>query len=77
MADIMRMPRTNRIYFLECAANSGMEWRGAQLNGCQFTHGMVHKRDVYGRALEAVARRSWGEDERQVGSSPKARMRPA
>lgn len=42
MADIMRFPRENRIYFLECAANSGMEWRGAQLNGCQFTHGMVH-----------------------------------
>lgn len=42
MDDIRRMPRTNRIYFLECAANSGMEWRGAQLNGCQFTHGMVH-----------------------------------
>lgn len=42
MDDIKRMPRTNRIYFLECAANSGMEWRGAQLNGCQFTHGMIH-----------------------------------
>ncbi len=42
MEDIMRFPRHNRIYFLECAANSGMEWRGAQLNGCQFTHGMVH-----------------------------------
>jgi sulfane dehydrogenase subunit SoxC len=42
MADIMRFPRENRIYFLECAANSGMEWRGAQLNGCQFTHGMIH-----------------------------------
>jgi sulfane dehydrogenase subunit SoxC len=42
MDDIRRMPRTSRIYFLECAANSGMEWRGAQLNGCQFTHGMVH-----------------------------------
>lgn len=42
MADIMRFPRENRVYFLECAANSGMEWRGAQLNGCQFTHGMVH-----------------------------------
>lgn len=42
MADIMRFPRENRIYFLECAANSGMEWRGAQLNGCQYTHGMVH-----------------------------------
>lgn len=42
MADLMRFPRENRIYFLECAANSGMEWRGSQLNGCQFTHGMVH-----------------------------------
>lgn len=42
MEDLKRMPRQNRIYFLECAANSGMEWRGAQLNGCQFTHGMVH-----------------------------------
>ena len=42
MGDIMRMPRINRINFLECAANSGMEWRGAQLNSCQFTHGMIH-----------------------------------
>ena len=42
MADILRFPRTNKVFFLECAANSGMEWRGAQLNGCQFTHGMVH-----------------------------------
>ena len=40
--DLRRFPRENRVYFLECAANSGMEWRGAQLNGCQFTHGMVH-----------------------------------
>ncbi len=42
MEDILRFPRVNKLYFLECAANSGMEWRGAQLNGCQFTHGMVH-----------------------------------
>ncbi|MFK8077841.1 MAG: sulfite dehydrogenase [Granulosicoccus sp.] len=42
MEDIARFPRENHTYFLECAANSGMEWRGAQLNGCQFTHGMVH-----------------------------------
>jgi sulfane dehydrogenase subunit SoxC len=40
--DLKRFPRVNRIHFLECAANSGMEWRGAQLNGCQYTHGMVH-----------------------------------
>jgi len=42
LADLKRYPRVNRVYFLECAANSGMEWRGAQLNGCQYTHGMVH-----------------------------------
>lgn len=42
MQDLMRFPRHNKVYFLECAANSGMEWRGAQLNGVQFTHGMIH-----------------------------------
>ncbi len=42
MDDLMRFPRKNQVNFLECAANSGMEWRGAQLNGCQFTHGMIH-----------------------------------
>lgn len=54
MDDIKRMPRTNRVHFLECAANSGMEWRGAQLNGCQFTHGMVHNVMYTGVPLKAV-----------------------
>lgn len=42
LEDLKRFPRENHTYFLECAANSGMEWRGSQLNGCQFTHGMIH-----------------------------------
>jgi len=42
LEDLKRFPRLNRVHFLECAANGGMEWRGAQLNGCQFTHGMIH-----------------------------------
>ncbi|MGL5167451.1 MAG: sulfite dehydrogenase [Afipia sp.] len=54
MEDIKRMPRVNKIYFLECAANSGMEWRGAQLNGCQFTHGMVHNVMYTGVTLKTV-----------------------
>lgn len=41
MEDIKRLPAESHFYFLECAANGGMEWRGAQLNGCQFTHGMI------------------------------------
>ena len=54
LQDIMRMPRTNRVHFLECAANSGMEWRGAQLNGCQFTHGMVHNVMYTGVPLKTI-----------------------
>ncbi len=55
MAELRRFPgRTNRIYFLECAANSGMEWRGAQLNGCQFTHGMVHNVMYTGLPLKTL-----------------------
>ena len=52
--DIKRFPRTNRVHFLECAANSGMEWRGSQLNGCQFTHGMVHNVMYTGVPLKAL-----------------------
>ena len=53
MGDIARMPRRNHVFFLECAANSGMEWRGAQLNSCQFTHGMVHNVMYTGVPLKA------------------------
>ena len=41
MKDIERFPSVSRIHFLECPANGGMEWRAAQLNSLQFTHGMV------------------------------------
>jgi sulfane dehydrogenase subunit SoxC len=54
LADLKRYPRHNRIYFLECAANSGMEWRGAQLNGCQYTHGMVHCVEYTGVPLKLL-----------------------
>ncbi len=55
LEDLKRMPgRVNRPYFLECAANSGMEWRGAQLNGCQFTHGMIHNLFYTGVPLKTL-----------------------
>ncbi|HIG42863.1 MAG TPA: sulfite dehydrogenase [Gammaproteobacteria bacterium] len=41
MDDLMRFPSTSVIRFLECPANGGMEWRGAQMDGVQFTHGML------------------------------------
>jgi len=42
MEDLVRFPSVSRIHFLECPANGGMEWKGAQMDGAQFTHGMVH-----------------------------------
>lgn len=51
LQDILRFPRENRTYFLECAANSGMEWRGAQMDGVQFTHGMIHNVEYTGVPL--------------------------
>lgn len=41
MEDILRFPSVSRIHFLECAANGGMEWRGAQMEKLQFSHGMI------------------------------------
>ena len=41
MDDLMRLPSTSMIRFLECPANGGMEWRGAQMDRVQFTHGML------------------------------------
>ena len=53
-ADLERFPRVNHVYFLECAANTGMEWAGAQLNGAQFTHGMIHNMEYSGVPLKTL-----------------------
>ena len=53
-ADLERFPRENHVYFCECAANTGMEWAGAQLNGAQFTHGMIHNMEYAGVPLRLL-----------------------
>ncbi|MAN97803.1 MAG: sulfite dehydrogenase, partial [Roseovarius sp.] len=52
--DLERFPRENHVYFCECAANTGMEWAGAQLNGAQFTHGMIHNMEYTGVPLRTL-----------------------
>lgn len=52
--DLERLPRENHVYFCECAANTGMEWAGAQLNGVQFTHGMIHNMEYTGVPLRTL-----------------------
>jgi sulfane dehydrogenase subunit SoxC len=41
MEELMRFPSESHIHFIECPANGGMEWKGAQMESVQFTHGMV------------------------------------
>ena len=74
--DLKRLPRVNRIHFLECAANSGMEWRGAQLNGCQYTHGMVHCVEYTGVPLKRLLARGRREAERQMAAARRRRLPP-
>ena len=52
--DLERFPRENHVYFCECAANTGMEWAGAQLNGVQFTAGMIHNMEYTGIPLRTL-----------------------
>ncbi len=41
MDELRRFPSVSEIKFIECPANGGMEWRGPQMEGLQFTHGML------------------------------------
>ncbi|GAA0578978.1 sulfite dehydrogenase [Craurococcus roseus] len=54
LEDIKRLPSVSRIHFIECPANGGMEWRGAQMSGVQFTHGMLSCSEWTGVPLKAL-----------------------
>jgi sulfane dehydrogenase subunit SoxC len=41
MDDLMRLPRTSKFYFIECGANTGMEWGNVAVPTVQYTHGML------------------------------------
>jgi len=39
--DLVRFPSVSRIHFIECGANTGMEWANAAVPTVQYTHGML------------------------------------
>ena len=41
MDDIMRLPSVSRMCFIECGANSAMEWNNTAVPTVQYTHGML------------------------------------
>jgi len=41
MDDLLRFPSVSRIHFIECGANTGMEWANVAVPTVQYTHGMI------------------------------------
>lgn len=41
MDDIMRLPSVSRMCFIECGANTAMEWNNTAVPTVQYTHGML------------------------------------
>jgi sulfane dehydrogenase subunit SoxC len=41
MDELMRLPCVSRFHFIECGANSGMEWGNVAVPTCQYSHGML------------------------------------
>ncbi|MEJ5269709.1 MAG: sulfite dehydrogenase [Hydrogenophilus sp.] len=41
MDDLMRLPSVSRIHFIECGANTAMEWANVAVPTVQYTHGML------------------------------------
>jgi sulfane dehydrogenase subunit SoxC len=39
--ELMRLPSVSRFHFIECGANTGMEWGNVAVPTVQYTHGMV------------------------------------
>ncbi|WP_235580499.1 sulfite dehydrogenase [Rhizobacter sp. Root404] len=54
MDDLMRLPSVSRIHFIECGANSAMEWGNSAVPSVQYTHGMISCSEFTGVKLSTL-----------------------
>lgn len=52
--DIMRLPSVSRIHFIECGANTAMEWGNVAVPTVQYSHGMVSCSEFTGVPLKVL-----------------------
>ena len=52
--DVLRLPSVSRVHFIECGANSGLEWRNVAVPTVQFTHGMLSCAEYTGVLLSTL-----------------------
>ncbi len=54
MDDLMRLPSVSRMHFIECGANTGMEWGNVAVPTVQYTHGMLSCSEFTGVPLKLL-----------------------
>ena len=54
MDELMRLPSVSRFHFIECGANTGMEWGNVAVPTCQYTHGMLGCSEFTGVPLKIL-----------------------
>jgi len=54
MDELMRLPSVSRFHFIECGANTGMEWGNVAVPTCQYTHGMLSCSEFTGVPLKIL-----------------------
>jgi sulfane dehydrogenase subunit SoxC len=52
--DLMRLPSVSRLHFIECGANTGMEWGNVAVPSVQYTHGMLSCSEFTGVPLATL-----------------------
>jgi hypothetical protein len=57
MDELMRLPSVSRIHFIECGANTGLEWGNVAVPTVQYTHGMLSCSEFTGVPLKPAAGR--------------------
>ena len=52
--ELMRLPAVSRFHFIECGANTGMEWGNVAVPTCQYSHGMLSCSEFTGVPLRVL-----------------------
>jgi sulfane dehydrogenase subunit SoxC len=52
--ELMRLTSVSRFHFIECGANTGMEWGNVAVPTCQYTHGMISCSEFTGVPLKTL-----------------------
>ena len=54
MDELMRLSSVSRFHFIECGANTGMEWGNVAVPTCQYSHGMLSCSEFTGVPLRTL-----------------------